>query len=69
MTYVDGFIVPVRHDQRDAYTRVASDAARIFRDLGALAVVECWGDHIPDGKITDFRRAVAAEADGAVVFS
>ncbi|PZN93705.1 MAG: DUF1428 domain-containing protein [Alphaproteobacteria bacterium] len=69
MSYVDGFLVPVRHDQRAAYVEVATAAAQIFRDLGALAVVECWGDDIPDGKVTDFRRAVAAEADETVVFS
>jgi uncharacterized protein YbaA (DUF1428 family) len=48
---------------------MASRAARLFRDYGALRVVEGWGDDVPDGKITDFRRAVEARDGETVVFS
>jgi uncharacterized protein YbaA (DUF1428 family) len=69
MTYVDGFVVPVPHDKRAEYLEVAQAAAIMFREFGALAVVECWGNDIPDGKVTDFRRAVDAKPDETVVFS
>jgi uncharacterized protein YbaA (DUF1428 family) len=69
MTYVDGFLVPVPNGKRREYTEVAEAAAEIFREHGALAVVECWGDDVPDGQVTDFRRAVAANPDETVVFS
>jgi uncharacterized protein YbaA (DUF1428 family) len=41
----------------------------IFTDLGAKRVVECWADDVPEGKITDFGKAVQATADESVVFS
>lgn len=69
MTYVDGFVVPVAAGNREEYREVAAAAAPIFKKHGALRVVECWGDDIPDGKVTDFRKAVKAEAGENVVFS
>ena len=68
MSYVDGFLAPVHSDQ-ETYRAFAAKAAPIFREHGATRVVECWGDDIPDGTLTDFRRAVAAEAGETVVFS
>ena len=67
--YVDGFVVPVPLANRAAFIDMASKTARLFREYGALRVVEAWGDDVPDGKITDFRRAVAAREGEAVVFS
>ena len=32
-------------------------------------MVETWSETIPDGKLTDFKRAVLATADEAVVFA
>ena len=69
MTYVDGFVLPVPTRNKAAYRKLAEDVAAIFREYGALQVVECWGDDLPGGKLTDFRMAVKAEADETVVFS
>lgn len=69
MTYIDGFVIPVPAGNREAYRRMAARAAPIFREHGALRVVECWGSDIPEGKVTDFRRAVAAEPGENVVFA
>ena len=69
MAYVDGFVIPVPHGNREAYLKVAKAMAPLFLENGALQVVECWGDDVPEGKRTDFRRAVAAEAGESVVFS
>jgi uncharacterized protein YbaA (DUF1428 family) len=67
--YTDGFIVPVPNDKKDAYLAMARKAAGKFRDFGALRVVEAWGDDVPDGKITDYRRAVKAKEDENIVYS
>lgn len=69
MTYVDGFVIPVPAGGKDAYLKMARMAAPIFREHGALQVVECWGDDLPVGKTTDFRTAVKAEEGETVVFS
>jgi uncharacterized protein YbaA (DUF1428 family) len=69
MTYVDGFVAAVPTANRDAYRRHAQIAAAVFREHGALAVVECWGDDVPEGKLTSFPMAVKRKDDETVVFS
>lgn len=69
MSYVDGFVVAVPAANKAAYRAMAEEAARLFKEFGAARVVECWGDDVPDGKITDFRGAVKAEEGEVVVFA
>lgn len=69
MTYIDGFVIAVPTANRDRFVRHAQRADSMFMELGALRILECWGDDVPDGKQTDFRRAVQATADESVAFS
>jgi len=69
MTYVDGFVVPVPTVNRETYREFAERAAAVFREHGALKVVECWGDDVPEGKVTSFPMAVKLQKDETVVFS
>jgi uncharacterized protein YbaA (DUF1428 family) len=67
--YVDGFVLAVPTANRETYRELASVASEVFLDNGACRVVEAWGDDVPEGKRTDFRRAVKAEPAEAVVYS
>ena len=69
MTYVDGFVAAVPTANREAYRSFAERAAAVFREYGALKVVECWGDDVPEGKVTSFPMAVKLQKDESVVFS
>ena len=69
MNYVDGYVIAVPTAKREAYRQLAQDASAVFKDYGALKVVECWGDDVPEGKVTSFPMAVQRKPDEAVVFS
>ena len=69
MTYIDGFVVPVPAGRKEDYRKMAEKAAPIFKEYGALKMVECWGDDVPHGKVTDFYGAVKAEPGETIVFS
>jgi uncharacterized protein YbaA (DUF1428 family) len=69
MTYVDGMIAPVKLNAKDDYIRFAGEMSAIFKDYGALSVVECWGVELPEGKLNSMNTAVILEADETVVFS
>ena len=69
MTYFEGFIVPVPEANRDAYLKHAQDFAPMFREMGITRVAEAWDGDVPEGKVTDFRKAVDARPDEKIVFS
>ncbi len=69
MSYIDGFVAAVPTANKAEYIKHASDAAAVFKEHGALDLVECWGDDVPDGKVTSFPMAVKCKPDETVVFS
>ncbi|MEE4236256.1 MAG: DUF1428 domain-containing protein [Anderseniella sp.] len=69
MTYVDGFLAAVPNAKKQQYIKHAREASAMFKEFGALKLVECWGDDVPDGKLTSFPMAVKKEEDETVVFS
>lgn len=69
MAYIDGFVIACPQANKQKFIDHANTADSMFIEMGALRVVECWGDDIPEGTSTDFRMAVKAEPDEAVLFS
>ena len=68
MNYVDGFVAAVPTANREAYRQHALAAAAVFKQHGALSVVECWGDDVPEGKLTSLPMAVQRKDGETVVF-
>lgn len=69
MTYFEGFIVPVPEGNRDAFAKHANELAPSLRECGVRRQLEAWGSDVPEGKLTDFRKAVDAEPGENVVFA
>ena len=69
MDYVEGLVAAVPTRNREKFLAHAREAAAVFKEHGAIRVVECWGDDVPDGEITSFPQAVRCAADETVVFS
>jgi uncharacterized protein YbaA (DUF1428 family) len=69
MDYIDGFVAAVPTANREQYLKHAETAAKVFKENGALRVVETWGDDVPMGEQTSFPQAVKLKPDETVAFS
>ncbi len=69
MEYIDGFVAAVPNANREKYIAHATKAAVVFKEHGALELIECWGDEVPQGEKTSFPLAVQCAEDETVVFS
>lgn len=69
MSYIDGFIIAVPTVNKQKFIDHAKSSDSIFIESGAIRVLESWADDVPDGSVTDFRKAVAAKDDEDIVFS
>ncbi len=68
-TYLDGYVLPVPKANKEAYREVAQKMTDLFKEFGALRIVEAWGEDTPDGTKTDYNRATLKKDDEAVVYS
>lgn len=67
--YVAGLVLAVPEEKKEAYRKWAEHGAALFKEYGCIEIVESWEDNVPDGRYTDFRRAVAAKEGEKIVFS
>ena len=57
MSYIDGFVIAVPTANKGKFIEHAKKADSLFKELGATRILECWGNDVPEGKFTDFRKA------------
>ncbi len=68
-SFIDGFVVPVPNDNKQAYIEASKVYSGMAREYGAIRSVEYWGEDVPDGVTTSFPLAVKLEPGETVVFS
>lgn len=68
-TYIDGYVVVVPQANKAAFIDHAKQCIPIYREHGALRVVDCWADDLPSGRVNTYGHAVQLEEGEAVVFS
>jgi uncharacterized protein YbaA (DUF1428 family) len=69
MSYFEGFVAAVPEANKDAYRKHSNEFAPVAQEFGVRRTIEAWADDVPDGKVTDFKKAVDAKPDETVVFS
>lgn len=69
MDYIDGFVAAVPTKNKASYLKHAQDAAIVFKEHGAIGLVECWESDVPEGELTSFSMAVKREEGESIVFS
>jgi uncharacterized protein YbaA (DUF1428 family) len=69
MPYIEGFVAAVPSASRETYLKHAQKSVAYFKKLGATRVVECWGNDVPKGVLTDFYKATLAKEDETPIFS
>jgi uncharacterized protein YbaA (DUF1428 family) len=67
--YFQTVVIPVKPGNKQAFLDGAKKMSTFFAGYGAVRSVECWGDDVMDGKVTDFKKAVQVKDDEVVVFS
>ena len=67
--YVNAYVLSVSEENKADYIRLANIFSEVAKDYGALEITENWEIDVPDGKQTDFRKAVKAQAGEKIVIS
>ena len=69
MVYIDAFVLVVPKKKLSAYTAIAKQAAKVWREYGALEYRECIGDDLTTPCAVAFPKLAKAKANELGVFS
>lgn len=69
MPYVDGYVLPIPKKHVETYRKVASVAARVWMDHGALEYRECVGEDLKVKGVVSFPKQMACKPSETVVFA
>jgi uncharacterized protein YbaA (DUF1428 family) len=69
MPYVDGFVLVVPKRKVDKYRRIAQQAGKVWKKLGALEYRECVGDDLYPKGAYPFPKMARTKPGQTVVFS
>jgi uncharacterized protein YbaA (DUF1428 family) len=68
MGYTEGMIAPIAAGKEAEYREFIAKSTPLFLEHGAVRVVEAIEDDVPDGTLTDFRKAAQAQDGEKVIF-
>lgn len=67
--YINSYILAVPAAKKKQYMKIAEQYAGIASEYGAIEIFENWERDVPDGKLTDYRKAVKAKPGEKIVVS
>lgn len=68
--YVDGFVIPIAKDKKDAYKKMAREGKAAWLKFGALSYMECRGDDMTPAHVAfTFPKMVKVKEGEEVWFS
>lgn len=68
-TYIDGYVMVVPQANKQAFIKYVEESIPIYKEYGALRVVDCWADDLPIGRVNSYDHVLHLDASEAVVFS
>ena len=67
--YIDGFVMSVPKAKLAAYKKLATKAAKLWREHGALEYRECVGDDMKAQDMVAFPKLAKSKPDEVVIFA
>ncbi|KHD89608.1 MAG: RNA signal recognition particle 4.5S RNA [Bdellovibrio sp. ArHS] len=69
MSYVDGYLIPVKKTKINAYKKMAKLGCKIWMEHGALQYFECVGANLKSPWGTPFAKVYKLKANETLIFA